>query len=195
MTSLQQQKDNLRKEFLKKRDSLSHSELNLKSRQIQSWLVSIPDIHTARTIFIYVSFKNEVQTHDIICKALVEGKIVAVPFIDNKNKKLVASRIYNISDLAPGTLGILEPKRDSVQPLSIEEIDVIIVPGVVFSEKGWRLGYGGGYYDRFLYSTTHKSFALAYELQIIPELPHDDRYDVPVDYIVTENRIITCTSQ
>jgi 5-formyltetrahydrofolate cyclo-ligase len=192
MTSLKQQKKEFRKKFLQKRDSLSPAAKALKSRQIQSRLLTIPDIRSAHTIFIYVSFKSEVETHDLIRTALMQGKIIAVPFTDSRNKKLVPSCIANINELTPGTLGIPEPHHDSVHPLSLEKIDVIITPGIVFSEKGWRLGYGGGYYDRFLHATTHKSFALAYEFQIVQDIPYDDHYDKAVDYIVTENRIITC---
>jgi 5-formyltetrahydrofolate cyclo-ligase len=191
--TLKEKKDLLRKETLRRRDELSPEERQVKSRIIKARLFNLPDIVSAQNIFFYVSFRSEVQTHEMIRAALAGGKTVTVPAIDMKQRRLVPSRIESFDDdLALGTLGILEPRPEKLRPVPAHQVDVVITPGAVFCEKGWRLGYGGGFYDRFLKESEKKSYALAFELQIVQDVPYDLRYDAGVDYIVTENRVICC---
>ena len=189
--TLKEKKDLLRKEILRQRDELSPKERQVKSRIIKDRLSSLPDIVSAQNILFYVSFRSEVQTHEMIRAALASGKTITVPAVDMKQRRLVPSYLNSFEeDLAPGTLGILEPRPERLSPVPVQQVDVVITPGVVFCKKGWRLGYGGGFYDRFLKESKKKSYALAFELQVVREVPYDLRYDAVVDYIVTENRVI-----
>ena len=191
--TLKEKKGLLRKEFLRRRDELPAEERLAKSRIIETRLFNHPDIVSAQNIFFYVSFRSEVQTHEMIHAALAIGKTVTVPVTDMNQKRLVLSRIESFEDdLAPGTMGILEPRPARLRQVQAHEVDVVITPGAVFCEKGWRVGYGGGFYDRFLSESKKKSYALAFELQVVQDVPHDLRYDVGVDYIITENRVICC---
>jgi 5-formyltetrahydrofolate cyclo-ligase len=128
-------------------------------------------------------------------------KRIFVPISVRRRRKLVYSEIYAIDELQPGAYGILRPRRDSRRIIPIEQLaqetGVVVVPGVVFDEKGYRTGYGAGFYDRFLttFRYTHASeamfIALAFELQIVEDT-YPEKHDVPVDMIITEKRIINC---
>ncbi len=119
------------------------------------------------------------------------GKKILVPYIDGDDLKLSVLKEMD-SDLEPGNFGVLEPTGDSLRPVSTEEADLIIVPGLAFDREGNRIGYGGGYYDNLLKKTNEDArfIALAYEFQITNRVPHDEK-DVPVHRILTEKRIIT----
>lgn len=193
--TLRQQKAAIRKEILKKRDALDPAVRTSKSLLIQTALFTLPEIVSSPRIMFYVSFRNEVQTETMIKHALAIGKTVIVPITDLKNKRLVLSRLENYDeDLAPGTWGILEPRPEKVRPVSYADIDSVIAPGAAFTEDGWRIGYGGGFFDRLLRESKKKAVALAFEMQILDTIPHDPERDVPVNYVITERRVITCAS-
>ena len=129
----------------------------------------------------------------MIRDAISFGKAVTVPVTDMNERRLIPSFLQSFEDdLAPGAMGIPEPRKGKIRQVPPEEIDVVITPGAAFCEEGWRVGYGGGFYDRFLRNSKKKALALAFELQIVQEVPHDLQYDVGVDCIVTENRVIYC---
>jgi 5-formyltetrahydrofolate cyclo-ligase len=96
------------------------------------------------------------------------------------------------NDLVPGVFGILEPDLEKIDPVIADKIDIVIVPGAAFSENGCRIGYGGGFYDRFLQNRSITSYALAFDFQLVDEVPFDPEFDMKVDYIVTERRVIEC---
>ena len=192
--SLKKQKDTIRTEILKRRDALLPDVRTLKSRSIQARLFAIPEIQAAKEIFFYVSFRSEVETHEMIRTLLRNKKNISVPLTDMKQKKLTPLRIRDFeADLVPGAMGILEPGPGNAEPVSPDDIEIIITPGTAFSEQGWRIGYGGGFYDRFFKESRGTSYALAFEEQIVNTVPHDIRFDIRVDYIVTEDRIISTT--
>ena len=135
----------------------------------------------------YVNKDNEVRTEEMIKESLRMGKKVAVPITRVKEKNLEPSLLTDYDlELSPGTYGILEPTEEYIRPISPEEIDLIIVPGVAFDRLGSRLGFGGGFYDNFLKrlpsSTTR--IALAFQLQIVEQVPCEEK-DQPVDIIIT----------
>ena len=148
-----------------------------------------------RSYFLFVSFRSEVETLGLINQLLGRGKIVTVPLVSVREKKMTAVRLINPEeDLVPGYYGILEPSRKIVEERKIDpaSIDIVVLPGSVFDEKGGRLGYGGGFYDRFLALEIRPSalrVALAFDMQILVEVPQQP-HDMPVDFIITENRII-----
>ena len=123
-------------------------------------------------------------------EALVDKKVV-VPISNKEDNTLSLSILESWDDLVEGSYGILEPKEDCFKEISIDEIDLIIVPGVAFDEDENRLGHGNGYHDRLLEKTKAISIGLAFEFQIVNNIPIG-RNDVPVDMIITEDRIIKC---
>jgi 5-formyltetrahydrofolate cyclo-ligase len=186
-------KEFLRNEMLNKRDLLSADERFEKSAEIASRLVKLPEIIKAESIFTYVSFRSEVDTHRIIDSFLVKGKVVSVPLSDMKKKVINPFIIKSLeNDLVPGVFGILEPDLGKIDPVIADKIDIVIMPGAAFSENGCRIGYGGGFYDRFLQQRNITSYALAFDFQLVDEVPFDPEFDVKVDYIVTERRVIEC---
>ena len=192
--NIRQHKALIRETMLALRDALDPEERAAKSLLIKSNLFSLPEIMSASSLMFYVSFRSEVRTEPMIKHALSLGKQVIVPVTDMKNKRLLLSQLKDFDeDLAPGTWGILEPKPEKRRPVEYSNIDVVVAPGLAFSEKGWRIGYGGGFYDRLLRESKIKAYALAFEIQIISgDIPHNPERDVPVDYIVTEKRVIVC---
>jgi 5-formyltetrahydrofolate cyclo-ligase len=129
----------------------------------------------------------------MIQESLRKGKTVVVPKTDIKEKKLNLSTITCWDDLECGAYTIFEPKSERVKEVFLDSIDLLILPGVVFDEKGNRIGHGMGYYDRLLQNKFHGHVVgLAFELQMVDSIPAE-KHDVRVKRIITEERIITCS--
>ncbi len=143
---------------------------------------------------IYVSFRSEVETHQLIKERLNSGLEVAIPKTDVKNRQLETYLLEDWGkDLRPGAYGILEPDAEAASLIQPSQIDLAVVPGSVFDRKCGRYGYGGGYFDRFLSIKAPQAIriGLAFSLQLLPEIPlkpHDQRMDI----IVTESEILRC---
>ena len=185
-------KRTLRREIIKARDKLTRAEIEMKSRAIAARLFALPAYRVSRTLLFFLSFGSEVDTLPMIEENIARGKQVAVPKAVPATRQLIPSLLLDPQrDLAPGVYGIPEPHPEALRPLDPGELDLIIVPGVAFDEAGNRLGYGGGYYDRFfpLLRPQVPLVALALELQIRPAVPADP-WDRRVDCIVTEKRLI-----
>lgn len=184
----------LRKTILATRNSLPKEELLKKSDAIRKTVLNNERIMSRNTFFVYVSFRSEVATFELINDLIAAGKTVTVPITRTEEKRLDAIRIENLEeDLVPGYCDIPEPPESLCRTNKVDpaEIEVIILPGSVFDERGGRFGYGGGFYDRFV-SAIPKSLrvGLAFELQIVekaPLQPHDELLDL----VITEKRIIT----
>jgi len=189
-------KAELRRRILNLRDSIPPLERKTCSEAIAVRLMALPEWNQAKGVFLYVSFRSEAETQHIIEAALEQGKVVAVPYTDYERGIIVPSVLKDLkSDLAPRRFGLLEPKDTSLSPLSPKDINITVVPGCVFDNRGGRIGYGMGFYDRFLPGLPAGSLkvALAYEIQIAPSIPLD-KHDVLMDMIVTERRIIAVSS-
>lgn len=187
-------KKDLRKIHLTIRNRLNQEEIKEKSKKIFENLSAFPNFKAKNNIMTYVSFGTEVYTHRFIEDSISKGKNIVVPLCDPSTKELILSSVLDMrEDLKRSNFGILEPKKGSLRLFSQKNLEIILVPGLAFTEGGTRLGYGGGYYDRFLSTISKKipKIALAFELQIVKDLP-EDSYDVPMDYIFTEKRIIQC---
>jgi len=187
-------KEEIRKKILSLRNSQSPFQAMTKSYRIKERLFRLPEFINARTILFYVSTKDEVKTESMIKSALEYGKRVVVPISDLKERILHLSEIKDFdNELELGTFNILEPKERFLRPVLPEEIDLVIVPGVAFDRKGNRIGYGMGFYDRFLRKIKRKilRIGLAYEFQIVDNILSRDK-DVTIDKIVTEKRVINC---
>jgi len=188
-------KKEIRRQIISQRLALSPGEVILKSEKISNLIIGLPEWRHALTVMVYLAFRQEVDTASLISQALAAGKQAVVPVCLENPRRLLASRLLNTEeDLAPGAWGILEPKPESLRPVDPAEIDLVLVPGVAFDRSGNRLGYGAGYYDRFLRSLTHraKAVALAYQLQVFEHIEADE-HDFPVDFVVTEEGVIDCS--
>lgn len=185
-------KSELRKNVLKARGALLPVEVAEKSARVVERLLGMDEYRKASTIMAYLDFRNEVQTGGLLERAIAAGKRVAVPVTDIANRRLTPSLLIDFpGDLQPGAWGILEPKPECMRPLEPEELDLVIVPGVAFDVDGNRLGYGGGFYDRFLPRTKPGTvyLALAFELQVRTDV-YPGSHDIPVHYLLTEDRLI-----
>jgi len=186
----------LRNTILSHRDSLTLAEQTKKSEQILDSLVNLPEVQQVSTLFIYVNFRSEVQTIPFIKHCLSAGKTVTVPVTRVAEKKLQAIKLTDVDkDLQPGYCGIPEPVTILQQTMECDpsSIDMVILPGSVFDRQGGRLGYGGGYYDRFLVDAAPGAIrvAIAYESQLVDAIelqPHDQL----MDWIITEKNTYSC---
>lgn len=163
-----------------------------KSARIIQTLLKLDEYRYASTIMTYLDFRNEVQTGELVKRAMADGKRVAVPLTDPASGMLTPSSLsFYPDELEPGAWGILEPKPRCVRPLDPSELDLIVVPGVAFDRRGNRLGYGGGFYDRFLLRTGPETFYVspAYEMQLCDSVPRSSQ-DVRMHCLITEERII-----
>jgi 5-formyltetrahydrofolate cyclo-ligase len=186
-------KKETRASILGLRNSLSVSDVESKSNLIQERLWQLIEFHNYKSIMFYVAFGSEVRTQGCISKALKNGLNVIVPVcINSKDRDILPSRLLDPqSELAEGKFGVPEPKPEFRRPFPPEKIDLVVVPGIAFDEKCYRIGYGAGYYDRFLPGCTKAlSVALAYEMQIVEDA-FPASWDVTVDCIITEKRMIT----
>lgn len=186
-------KDVIRNEIRHKRDSINPSQKNLWDTAIFNTLISLNEIQASRIIFTYVSFRSEVCTRQII-KWIIENKqYAAIPKIDLHTHKIVPYLITNLEkDTKTGHFGILEP-LPTAQEMPIGKIDAFLIPALAFDMTGHRIGYGRRYFDKFLENIPPQShqikIGLTYELQIIPSIPIHE-WDIPVDIIITQERII-----
>lgn len=191
-----QNRNSWRHKILTRRDRLSPAALIKKSGLITDVLFSLKETRAAHVFFIYLNFRSEVQTHDIVRRCLAEGKTVTVPLTLANESRLLAVRITDPKNqIEPGYCMIPEPVKSMVSGSVVDpaEIDMVIVPGSVFDRFGGRLGYGGGYYDRFLAQEAAGALriGLAYELQLVDQVPLEP-YDQLMDFVVTEKKIYNC---
>lgn len=182
-------KDQLRARMLEIRDAIPRREKKLLDQRIRRHLFDWDVFHRAGSVFCYVSFRSEVDTFPVISRVLADGKLLLVPRVDPVSRSMKAIVLESTDDLKPGFYGILEP----VSPKELSGgLDLVIAPGCAFTPGGDRLGYGGGYYDRFLASrlgTGGVICSLAYERLVLPTLPVK-KTDIPVDYVITEAGVL-----
>ena len=185
-------KEEMRRNIFNKRLSLSSEEIKDESKKISLRLAETVEYRNSQNIMFYVATRSEVQTEEMIKTSIKMGKNIFVPIILKECINLAPSKIFDFdTELEKGEKGILEPKKKYYRLFPSENIDLIIVPGVVFDLRGNRIGRGFGYYDNFLRKirTSTKIIALAFEMQIVKKIPVD-KNDIPVDKIITEKRVI-----
>ena len=182
--SVRTQKDALRKHLLEKRDATSAELRDISSNKIYQNLKQVDSYINSQNIACYFPIGSEVDTHSIMLDVLERGKNMILPKIIDSNLEFYV--IPNLGKLEKGRFDIMEPK-DSCK--KAEKIDCILVPTVGISKSGDRLGYGRGYYDKFLSSTNAMKISLTYSKQIIKSIPIDT-HDIKIDLIITEDEII-----
>ena len=176
----------LQREALKKlRDSLSGAELAEKSGKIAGFLFGTEAFRRAKTVMTYVSFGSEPRTDAVLDMILKSGKTAAVPVCE-KGFELTARAISSAADLSPGAYGIPEPSGAPI--IEKNKIDLVIVPGLGFDKNGFRIGYGKGYYDRFLSDFRGISAGLCFDICLADAIARDDR-DIPVKMVITESGV------
>ena len=188
-------KDALRRQVLQTRNELCAEEVFFLSEKIFQNLRKNSFFSNSAHIMVYLDFKNEVKTDFIINYCLANNKKVYVPICIPETHELCISRITNLGELQSGHFGIREPKPEYIRLSDSSLVDLVLVPGVAFDSSGNRIGFGAGYYDRFMRRLEPWVIkaALAYSFQIADTIP-SDQYDIPMDYIVTEKRTISCTA-
>lgn len=186
-----EKKAELRKELIKKRNNLSVNEINQFSELISDKIIGNLYFQKANNILAYISFRNEVDVSKIIEKAWNLNKQVLIPKTNLTKKNIQPYEINSWGELQIGNYQLLEPIIDNKETFPIADVEVVLVPGVAFDKNGYRLGYGGGFYDRFFATcqTTLYKIGVAYDFQVIDELPVLD-HDCIVNEIITEKQII-----
>ena len=192
---LARERHRLRRFFLEQRDQLSMVDQEIASDQILNTFISLPLFQEKNIFFIYCQYRSEVRTIPILARCLKLGKTVSVPLSKPQQAQMEAVVISDqVRDLSPGYLGIPEPLPPLAQDriLRPSSIEVAVIPGVVFDRCGHRLGYGMGFYDRFLAQAAPQAIriGLAFSCQLvdrIPSLPHD----VPMDMVLTEQEVLS----
>lgn len=191
--SLGQERDQLRRLLLSRRDCLPTTERERTSALITGQLLQLPVFGQSQVFFVYCSYRSEVATFSLLKSCIEAGKITSVPLSQPKQSHMLAVIINDLTrDLACGYRNIPEPSPDEEHILSPSLIEVAVIPGVVFDRSGHRLGYGGGFYDRFLARSAPQSLriGLAFSCQVVdrlPVLPHD----IPMDLVITEREVLS----
>ncbi len=168
------------------RNGLTAGERRDDSARIAARVLDLPELAAATTLFVYVSCRSEVQTHDLLRALWERGKIVTVPKVVESGQ-MEAHRIDAWEQLTPGPFDILSPVGTSA---ATGRLDLCLTPGLAFTARGDRLGYGRGHYDRFLAARPDLvTIGLAFDCQLIERIPTDP-HDRPINLIVTPSRVI-----
>ena len=190
MEATAQEKVALRKQTSARLAGQSAADGHAKSAAIWERLSTVCEFAGANRLLVYVSKDGEVDTHGLIWQLLAMGRTVCIPWFDAARKRYGASELHDFdADLTTGRFGILEPKPEATRPATTAQIDAALVPGLAFDETGNRLGRGLGHLDRLLQGTSGVKIALAFDFQVLDEVP-TEAHDIRVDFIVTETRVI-----
>ena len=169
----------LRREIGAKKRAMSAEEIERASARLAEKFFQTELYRQAKAIYGYLSYNQEVRTEPILRRAQADGKRVAVPKVYGGEMRFLW--LDDLQQVAPGTYGIPEPIADG--PVAMDEAALVLMPGLAFDPEGHRLGYGGGFYDRFLAAEPHPTLALCYDFQLLPQLPTQP-HDILVDAVL-----------
>lgn len=189
---LSRTKSELRREYTQMREAMDQSEVERLSEKIIDTILKLPVFKRAETVMVYLNFKNEVDSLKMIEESYKAGKKVVIPYCEKETMEIIPSELNDIeTEIVKGKNGYLQTKKDCVKPVPLEDIDLIVVPGIAFDKRCYRLGFGAGYYDRFLRKLNFEkpTIGLCYDFQIIHSIPIEG-HDVPLDFVITEERIL-----
>ena len=184
-------KAEIRKRILETRTNLTDDEVAAKSEAILQKVLKTPEYMEADNILLYADYNHEVMTRGIFEDAIMRKKRVYFPKSDKLTNSMLFFQTVSVKQLEKGFMGIPEPKENMqlCYKFNPDEDTLVILPGVAFDTRGFRLGYGKGFYDKFLSSRRQLStMALAFACQIVDEMP-DEEHDIKMDKIVTEEII------
>ncbi len=182
-----QAREHLRAEALHKRDSIPPGVRTELSRQIVNHAINWIEKKRADAVLTYLNMRSEVETGGLLDYLLVQNKVVLAPVMNTKQRSFTPHRIIDPKkDLVLHPYGMYQPNPATCPPFPLDQIDLIFVPGVAFDRKGYRIGYGVGFYDRFLPQCPQAVWmGLAYEAQIVTNT-FPQPWDVPLHQILTE---------
>ncbi|MBO0586501.1 5-formyltetrahydrofolate cyclo-ligase [Sporosarcina sp. E16_8] len=172
-------------------NNIKRTEHLIKSLVITDKVLASDEFRSADTIGVTISRYPEVDTRPLIEAAWAAGKRIAVPKCIHATRKMDFRLITTYDSLERVYMGLFEPIVDETLSVEKNEIDLQIVPGVVFSDEGYRIGFGGGYYDRYMSDYNGSTLSLAFAVQTSHRIPVEG-HDIPVNKIVTEEKEITC---
>ncbi len=170
----------LRAEIRAQKRAMTAQEIEEKSAALAEAFYKTAEYKNAKTIYGYLPYNQEVRTTQMLAHALADGKQVAVPKVYGDEMKFIL--LSDLSQVAKGYAGIPEPIADG--PVAADPTALVLMPGLAFDPEGHRLGYGGGFYDKFLAAEPdHPTLALCYDFQMLPHLDTES-YDIPVDRVL-----------
>lgn len=190
-------KKGLRAQLMNERNMLPAELARQAGKTIQDTLLGLPVFQKADRLMIYVSMGSEIYTDDIIQHSLQMGKLVAVPYLHKQYGQMDASEIRDLEqEMTIGKFNARVPKPEYFRPIDPKTIDLIVVPAIAFDHQGNRLGYGGGYYDRYLKLIKPETILIGinYSLLVVDDLPVYP-HDMPVDIVVHEKGVIYTTNK
>ncbi|KIL45993.1 5-formyltetrahydrofolate cyclo-ligase [Jeotgalibacillus campisalis] len=170
---------------LQKIDGDSHYERSIK---IHESLFRTNVWKQSQSIGVTISRTPEIDTYSIIKRAWLEGKKVSVPKCKPADRSMIFYRIESFNDVEPSFYGLLEPV-ETLNRTKSSEIDLMIVPGLAYTKTGYRLGYGGGYYDRYLPNYGGVTLSLCFDEQLVEDLPVEN-HDQPVEMLIGEDFVL-----
>lgn len=182
-------KDNIRRELLELRSRIRDHDHSHRSSRVMQQVMDSEEYSRCSRVLAYMPIRSEVSTSDLLSHALGSGMVVYLPRVARDRHELEIVRVSDLSrDLVKGTFGILEPAwaLQSADHAEIERIELAVIPGVAFDREGYRLGYGAGYFDRFLsrLSADCVTMGVCFDEQLVERLPRDP-LDVPVKRVVS----------
>lgn len=170
----------LRKMIRDKKRAMTQEQIAEASLRLEKMFLDTEEYTAAHTVFAYLPYNQEVRTEGIIMKALADGKRVAIPKVYGDEMRFIL--ITDLEGLEKSNMGIPEPITDS--PVVVDATALVLMPGLAFDALGHRIGYGGGFYDKYLaQEPEHPTIALCYDFQMQPQLETDD-FDIPVDKVI-----------
>lgn len=173
-------KTELRREIRARKRAMTEAEIEERSARLAQLFFASRAYQNAKTIYGYLPYNQEVRTVPMLERALKDGKKVAVPKVYGDEMKFLY--LDDLTAVAKGYAGIPEPIAD--EPVAQDETALVLMPGLAFDPQGHRIGYGGGFYDKFLAAEPHHpTLALCYEFQMLPKLDVED-HDIPVDTVL-----------
>ena len=192
MEEISAAKIQIREDIAKSISALSESKIAEKTKAIEAKLFDFANFLEAKIALLYVNGDYEVRTDTIIKRSYGYGKIVVLPAFDPLKFEMNLMKVDNFEkELIPGPRGVPEPDASRCKIVPLERIDIALIPGLAFDEKGGRIGSGKGYYDRLIprLAITTRKVALTFEEQIVPQVPMES-HDKHVDIIITDERVI-----
>ena len=173
-------KKELRSYIRQRKREMTEQQIEAASRRLGELFIKTEQYRNAKTIYGYLPYNQEVRTVPMLQQALADGKQVAVPKVYGEEMKFIY--LTDLTHVEKGYAGIPEPIADG--PVADDPNALVLMPGLAFDKEGHRIGYGGGFYDKFLAAEPdHPTVALCYDFQMVDQIPTDD-YDIPVDCVL-----------
>lgn len=179
-----------RRKILALRAELTEAERADRSRRATQNILSLPALAACKRIMLFYSFQDEIDTRWLLAEVQNRGQQVWLPQTDVAARKLTPYVYRGEDELRPGVYGIMEPDPAKSVQADLSQLDAVVVPGVAFDRAGGRLGYGGGFYDRFLAALQRRPLLIgfAFSLQVVEQVPREE-HDFPLDYLVTDEAV------